>query len=371
MKKIFFCFGTRPEAIKMLSLVRMSPDYGLAPIICLTGQHREMIDPLMDIFGLTADFNLKVMANAQGLSDLSIKILAGLTEILERERPDAVCVQGDTTSTFAAALAAFYLKIPVIHIEAGLRTHNKFNPFPEEMNRKLVSSLADLHFPPTPQAQENLRREGVEEKSFISGNTSIDALALTLNSITPGPNVEKFSALVSSGMRLLLLTSHRRENLGVIQENIFSGIRDLIDQYPDTHLVFPVHLNPQVQASAAKCFANHSRISLIDPLDYPDFVHLMNLSYLIFSDSGGIQEEAPHLGRPVLVLRETTERPEGIEAGVTFLVGTSREKIFSLGSKFLSDKNYYSTVQKQSNPYGDGKAYHLILSAVSRYFDGK
>jgi len=364
MQKILFCFGTRPEAIKMAPLILKCSEYGFAPIVCLTGQHKEMLQPFVDFFKLPVHHNLKIMKSNQSLSQLTAAILLGMDEVFEKFSPDILLVQGDTTSTFTCALSAFYKKLPIGHVEAGLRTYNKYSPFPEEANRQMTTNIADIHFAPTQLSKENLHRAGVQDNVLMTGNTSIDALRITLEKLNDNefnyPNID-------FNKRILLVTSHRRENLGAPQENIFNALLELLEKFEDIEIVFPVHLNPMVQEKANHFLRDNKRIHLLKPLDYKEFIWMMKKSYLILSDSGGVQEEAPYLNIPVLVLRENTERPEGVTSGTSTLVGTDKTTIVKHAEKLLSDKNHYATVQKKDNPFGDGHASDKILKKLQTY----
>lgn len=369
--RILFAFGTRPEVIKMAPVIHKAKELGHEPIVCLSGQHREMVVPFLEFFQIQAHENLDLMRANQTLESVTSAALTGYCELIDKYSPDFVMVQGDTTSTFVGALAGFYRKIPVAHIEAGLRTENRYSPFPEELNRRMTSQLAALHFPPTDASKENLEREGFRENVYVTGNTSIDALDFTVDKIKNTPELEaelenRFSFLDSS-KRLILVTSHRRENLGEGQKNIFQSLRELHEKYDDIQIVFPVHMNPIVQKAAKENLGGLDRVELIDPLDYVSFVWMMEKSYLIMSDSGGVQEEAPHLGSPVLVLRDTTERPEGIDAGTSFLVGTERAAILAKASELLDDKKAHDAVSRSANPYGNGEASRAIFEAIESF----
>lgn len=365
MIKVMAIFGTRPEAIKMAPVIKELQSRSEIDVkICVSAQHREMLDQVMSIFGLVSDYDLDIMKSNQTLFDITSNALLKIGDVLLQEEVDLVLVHGDTTTTFAASLAAFYNKIKVGHVEAGLRTYDKYSPFPEEMNRLLTSNLCDIHFAPTKISKENLLRENKSDKNIIvTGNTAIDALKLTVsdnysNSITEWISKDK----------MILLTAHRRENLGSPMKNMFSGIKKFIDENKGFKILFPIHMNPKVREIANDVFANNPNIKLIEPLDVYDFHNLMNKAHIILTDSGGIQEEAPSLGKPVLVLRDTTERPEGIDAGTLKLVGTSAEKIYEELTKLVSDNEYYNTMAKATNPYGDGKASQRIANYIIDYF---
>lgn len=365
-KKIMTVFGTRPEAIKMAPLVHQLRQYNeLEPFVCVTAQHRQMLDQVLEIFQITPDADLNVMKDRQTLIQITTRALEGLDEVMKKEKPDMVLVHGDTSTTFVASLAAFYNQIPVGHVEAGLRTWNKYSPFPEEVNRQLTGVMADLHFAPTSQAFQNLTRENKPaDRIYITGNTVIDALKTTVRKDYHHPVLEKVA-----GKKLVLMTAHRRENLGEPMARMFRAIRRLVDKHPDIAVVYPVHLNPAVVEASEKYLGQHDRIHLIQPLDAVDFHNFMSRSHLILTDSGGIQEEAPAFGVPVLVLRDTTERPEGIAAGTLKLAGTEEETIFGLADELLTNQEAYDQMAKAANPYGDGEASRRICEAILCYFD--
>ncbi len=368
MVKVLSVFGTRPEAIKMAPVVKelnKHPEKILAKVI-VTAQHREMLDQVLELFHIIPDYDLDLMRHGQTLYDISSGVLLGLRDIFTEEKPDLVLVHGDTTTTFVAALAAFYQKIKVGHVEAGLRTQNKYAPFPEEMNRRMAGSLADFHFAPTKIAKENLLRENIKEETIVvTGNTVIDALLDTLKKTYSlcGPEMD----MVNWRKKVLLVTCHRRENWGEPMTEIFQAVKDVKQLRPETEIVFPVHKNPAIRDLAVGILGNTEGIHLIEPLDYQPFVHLMAKSYLVLTDSGGMQEEAPSLGKPVLVLRETTERPEALEAGTVKLVGTSREKILRETLKLIDSSAAYREMAGAVNPYGDGKASERIVHAILRF----
>ncbi|MEI5909084.1 UDP-N-acetylglucosamine 2-epimerase (non-hydrolyzing) [Bacillus spongiae] len=364
--KVMTIFGTRPEAIKMAPLVlelERNPDR-FESIVTVTAQHRQMLDQVLDIFEITPDYDLNMMKDRQTLIDVTTKGLDLLDHIMKEVTPDIVLVHGDTTTTFIASLAAFYNQIQVGHVEAGLRTWNKSSPFPEEMNRQLTGVLADLHFAPTEKAANNLRRENKKEDSiYITGNTAIDALSSTVK------NEYAHTILDKVGQdRLVLLTAHRRENLGQPMRNMFRAIKRLVAEFKDIQVVYPVHLNPAVREVANEVLGNCERVHLIEPLDVIDFHNIAARSYLILTDSGGVQEEAPSLGVPVLVLRDTTERPEGIEAGTLKMAGIEEEAIYTLANELLTDEIAYKKMAKAANPYGDGKAAIRITEAIAAHF---
>lgn len=369
MLKVMAVFGTRPEAIKMAPLVK-ELEKSRGEIDCkvaVTAQHREMLDQVLDLFGIVPAHDLDIMRQGQNLFDITGRALAGLQQVFNDERPDLVLVHGDTTTTFVAALAAFYLQIPVGHVEAGLRTRNKFSPFPEEMNRHLTGVLADLNFAPTSTARQNLLEEGVAGDSiFVTGNTVIDALLAT---VQPGYSfADPVLAGINYNNRVLLVTTHRRENLGGPMRDIYRALKGVVRDYPDVEIVFPVHKNPAVRGVVEEVLGGLARVHLIEPLEYQPFVNLMGRCHLVLSDSGGIQEEAPALGKPVLVLRNTTERPEAVEAGTVRLVGTGREAVAGETRRLLEDRDYYDKMANAVNPYGDGRASRRIVQAIRLKF---
>ena len=366
MLKVLVVFGTRPEAIKMAPLVRELKKHRdqLDCKVAVTAQHREMMDQVLRLFELVPDYDLNVMRANQTLFELTGRALAGLREVLQQEKPDLVLVHGDTTTTFVGALAAYYLQIPVGHVEAGLRTYNKYSPFPEEINRRLTGALADLHFAPTAQAKDNLLREGVPAESvLVTGNTVIDALLETVRQdyTFSDPVLKKIDF---TRRRVLVTTAHRRENLGAPLENICLALKDIALAYPDVDVVFPVHKNPLVRQVVEKVLRGVERVHLIEPLDYQPFAHLIKNSYLVLSDSGGLQEEAPALGKPVLVLRDTTERPEAVEAGTVRLVGAAQEAVCAAARRLLDDRRDYARMANVVNPYGDGYASRRIVQGI-------
>lgn len=365
--KVMTIFGTRPEAIKMAPLVlelKKRPDQ-FEPIVAVTAQHREMLDQVLSIFDITPDYDLDIMQKKQTLAQVTTRALEGLDEVMKETGPDIVLVHGDTTTTFAASLAGLYNQIPVGHVEAGLRTWNKYSPFPEEMNRQLTGVMADLHFSPTNKSRDNLVAENKpEENIFVTGNTAIDALKTTVDDTYTSEVLDSLD-----GKRLVLMTAHRRENLGNNMKQMFRAIKRMVEAHDDVEVVYPVHLNPVVQETADEILGNDDRIKLISPLDVIDFHNFASRAHLILTDSGGVQEEAPSLGVPVLVLRDTTERPEGIDAGTLKLAGTEEDHIFDLAHELLSDEEAYKAMSKASNPYGDGEASARIAEAI-RYFFG-
>ena len=366
--RVMTIFGTRPEAIKMAPLVlELQKRADIQSICCVTAQHREMLDAVLEIFRLTPDYDLNIMEPRQTLSTITTKCLLGMEGALEEAKPDLVLVHGDTSTTFAGALAAFYRQIPVGHVEAGLRTWDKYSPFPEEMNRKLVGDIADLHFCPTPANRENLAREGITDGVFVTGNTVIDALKTTVRT-DYSFSTQALNGLDYTGKRIILVTCHRRENYGQPMANIMTALRRIADAFPDVELVYPVHLSPVVREAAGKYLSGHPRIHLIDPLSADEMHNLMARAYLVMTDSGGLQEEAPALGRPVLVLRRETERPEAVQAGTVKLAGTEEEEIFSLAAELLSDERAYHAMAHAVNPYGDGQACRRIADAIEWKF---
>ena len=361
MKKVMLVFGTRPEAIKMCPLVNeLKTRDSIKTIVCVTGQHRQMLDQVLDAFSVSPDFDLSIMKEKQSLFDITTSILEKIKSVLEEVSPDVVLVHGDTSTTFVTALACFYKQIPVGHVEAGLRTYNIYSPYPEEFNRQAVSIISKFNFAPTELAKQNLLREGKSADTiFVTGNTAIDALKTTVREDYSNPELEW-----ASGSKLILITAHRRENLGKPMENMFRAIRRCLDEHPDVKAIYPIHLNPVVRQTAREIFGDDDRIHLIDPLDVLDFHNFMARSYLILTDSGGIQEEAPSLGKPVLVMRDTTERPEGISAGTLKLVGTQEETIYREFKILLEDKKAYAKMSNASNPYGDGFASRRIADVL-------
>lgn len=366
--KVVVVFGTRPEAIKMCPVIKeLRARDSVETIICLTGQHKEMLDQVMDIFHMEADYNLSIMRDNQSLSMITSRVLLGVDEVLEKENPDYVLVHGDTTTAYAAALAAFYRRIPIGHVEAGLRTYNMQSPFPEEFNRQSVDLICDLLFAPTKLAKDNLLREGKAESCiFVTGNTVIDALQITIRD-----DYSNVWTNWANGSRLILLTAHRRENLGERMEQMFLAVRRVVESYDDVKVIYPVHKNPKVREIAQRVFKDCERIRMIEPLDVVAFHNLMKCCYLVMTDSGGIQEEAPSLGVPVLVMRDTTERPEGVEAGTIKLVGTTTETIFSATTELLDDAVMYSAMREAKNPYGDGHASCYIADILIKDYEDR
>ena len=356
-------FGTRPEAIKMCPLVKeLKTRTNIEVIVCVTGQHRQMLDQVLEVFNVIPDYDLSIMKEKQTLFDVTTNILNKIKDVLELEKPDVVLVHGDTSTTFATTLACFYLQIPVGHVEAGLRTYNIYSPYPEEFNRQAVSIVSQYNFAPTENSKMNLIREGKKEESiYVTGNTAIDALKTTVREDYTHPELEW-----AKDSRLIILTAHRRENLGEPLYQMFRAIKRIVDKYDDVKVIYPIHMNPVVRKAAKEIFNGEDRVHIIEPLDVLDFHNFLANSYLILTDSGGIQEEAPSLGKPVLVMRDTTERPEGIKAGTLKLVGTEEEKIYNEFEKLLTDKNEYEKMSKASNPYGDGYACKRIADILER-----
>lgn len=361
MKKIMLVFGTRPEAIKMCPLVNeLKKRKNIETIVCVTGQHRQMLDQVLEAFSVVPDYDLSIMKDKQTLFDVTVNILERIKTVLEEVKPDVVLVHGDTSTTFVTALACFYLQIPVGHVEAGLRTYNIYSPYPEEFNRQAVSIISQYNFAPTELSRQNLLKEGKNPESiYVTGNTAIDALKTTVRADYTHPELEW-----ADGSRLIMITAHRRENLGEPMRHIFKAIRRVMDEHPDVKAIYPIHMNPVVREIAQEYLGDDDRICIIEPLDVLDFHNFLSRSYLILTDSGGIQEEAPSLGKPVLVMRDTTERPEGIAAGTLKLVGTEEETIYKEFSRLLSDKDEYEAMSKASNPYGDGHACERIADIL-------
>lgn len=365
MKKIMTIFGTRPEAIKMAPLVKaLEKDAELEPVVVVTAQHREMLDSVLNTFDITPCHDLNIMKSGQTLPDITSKSMVLLEEVIKKESPDMVLVHGDTVTTFSGSLAAFYNQLPIGHVEAGLRSYDKYSPFPEEMNRQMVGVMADLHFAPTFNAAKNLLDEGKSSNNVvITGNTAIDAMNYTINENYTSQIIDKHR-----NKKFILLTAHRRENIGQPMINVFKAVRKLIDQYEDLALVYPVHMNPRVRELAEAYLGHHDRIELIEPLDVIDFHNFAKHAYLIMTDSGGIQEEAPSLHKPVLVLRDSTERPEGVEAGTLRVIGTNEDSVYEETKRLLDDKQLYKHMSETNNPYGDGNASNRIVNHIKYYF---
>lgn len=361
MIKVLIVFGTRPEAIKMCPVIKKMEEYSqIETITCVTGQHREMLMPILNIFHVVPKYDLNIMKNKQTLFDITTSVLSKIKDVLDKEKPTVVLVHGDTTSAFAAAVACFYIGIPICHVEAGLRTYNHHSPYPEEFNRQAIDSITDIFFAPTESAKENLLKEGKYEKNiFVTGNTVIDALKTTIHT-EYSHEVLKWA----ENNRLILFTAHRRENIGDSMRKIFEAVSEIVDEFEDVRMVYPVHLNPRVQEIAIEVFKNTEKIKLIAPLDVIDFHNIMSRSYLVITDSGGIQEEAPSLGKPVLVIRNTTERPEGVTAGTLKLVGTEKDNIKKALKELLTNKEIYHRMSEAKNPYGDGKASERIVRII-------
>ena len=361
MKKVMLVFGTRPEAIKMCPLVNeLKTRKQLETVVCVTGQHRQMLDQVLEAFQVEPDYDLSIMKDRQTLFDVTTNILNKIKEVLEKEKPNVVLVHGDTSTTFVTALACFYLQIPVGHVEAGLRTYNIYSPYPEEFNRQAVSIISQFNFAPTELSKNNLLKEGKKEETiFVTGNTAIDALKTTVREDYTHPDLEWVS-----DSRLIMITAHRRENLGEPMKHMFRAIRRVMDEHPDVKAIYPIHMNPVVREIADSILGDDERIRIIEPLEVLDFHNFLNRSYMILTDSGGIQEEAPSLGKPVLVMRDTTERPEGIAAGTLKLVGTEEETIYQNFKSLLENKDEYKKMSKASNPYGDGFACKRIADIL-------
>lgn len=364
--KLMTVFGTRPEAIKMCPLVlemRKYPDY-IEPIVAVTAQHREMLDQVLELFDIKPDYDLNIMASGQTLYDITTRALTGLKEVIEEAKPDMVLVHGDTTTTFAGALAAFYAQVPVGHVEAGLRTGNKYSPYPEEMNRKLTGSIADMHFAPTATSRENLLKENVSRDSIVvTGNTVIDALQTTVKANYEFADAD-FNKIFARGNRLILVTTHRRENLGEPMRNVYKALRKVLETHADVEAIFPVHKNPKVREIVQEELGGLDRVHLIEPMDYEPFANLMGKVDIVLTDSGGIQEEAPALGKPVLVLRDTTERPEAVDAGTVKLIGTAYDDVLRETNLLLNDPQHYQKMAEAANPYGDGRACERIIKVI-------
>ena len=366
--KVMTVYGTRPEAIKMCPLVlemKKYPDL-IEPLVAVTAQHREMLDQVLELFQIKPDYDLNIMTSGQTLYDVTTRALMGLKEVMEEAKPDIVLVHGDTTTTFAGALAAFYAQIPVGHVEAGLRTGNKYSPYPEEMNRKLTGAIADMHFAPTAISKQNLLKENVNpDNILVTGNTVIDALQATVQKNYVFEDAE-FNKVFESGHRLILMTTHRRENLGEPMRHVYKALKSVLETHEDVEAIFPVHKNPKVREIVQQELGGLDRVHLIEPMDYEPFANLMAKVDIVLTDSGGIQEEAPALGKPVLVLRDTTERPEAVSAGTVLLVGTAYEDVLRETNRLLDDAAHYKKMAEAANPYGDGQACARIVNAVLR-----
>lgn len=368
--KVMTVFGTRPEAIKMCPLVLEMKKYGdiIEPVVAVTAQHREMLDQVLDLFGIKPDYDLNIMTAGQTLYDVTTRALMGLKNVMEEAKPDIVLVHGDTTTTFAGALAAFYAQIPVGHVEAGLRTGDKYSPYPEEMNRKLTGAIADMHFAPTATSKGNLLKENVAaENILVTGNTVIDALQVTVKKDYTFAD-DAFNKVFESGHRLILMTTHRRENLGEPMRHVYKALKTVLETHPDVEAIFPVHKNPKVREIVQQELGQLDRVHLIEPMDYEPFANLMAKVDIVLTDSGGIQEEAPALGKPVLVLRDTTERPEAVEAGTVKLIGTEYEDVLRETDLLLDDAVHYRSMAEAANPYGDGRACERIIRAILKKY---
>ncbi|MBF7025828.1 non-hydrolyzing UDP-N-acetylglucosamine 2-epimerase [Staphylococcus kloosii] len=365
MKKIMTVFGTRPEAVKMAPLVQaLKETEELQPVVVVSAQHREMLDGVLETFHIKPDYDLDIMQQGQTLSEITSRVLMKLESVIKEVQPDMILVHGDTMTTFAGSLAALYNQIPIGHVEAGLRTWNKYAPFPEEMNRQMVGVMADLNFAPTNNAAQNLINENKDKSSIVvTGNTAIDAMSTTIGDDYDSAIIQKHK-----GKRVILLTAHRRENIGEPMEHIFKAVRRVVEQYEDVVVVYPMHKNPKVRTIAQQYLGDHERIELIEPLGVIDFHNFANNAYFILTDSGGVQEEAPSLGKPVLVLRDTTERPEGVEAGTLEIVGTEEEHVFNATVQLLDDESHYQQMSQARNPYGDGQASKRICDNIKYYF---
>lgn len=363
--KVMTVFGTRPESIKMAPLIQeLKRRESIETIVCVTAQHREMLDQVLQAFHIVPDFDLNIMKREQTLSEITSRVLNGMDGVLDKAKPDLILVHGDTTTSFAAALSAFYHHIPIGHVEAGLRTYDKYSPFPEEANRQFVDVLSDLFFAPTEQSRQNLLQEAKKgSRILVTGNTAIDALKTTVR-----PNYRNEITDWVGSSRLILLTAHRRENIGDSMHRMFRAVMRIVEKHPDVKVIYPVHPNPAVVQTAEEVFSGCDRVKLIHPLDVIDFHNLMNKAYLILTDSGGIQEEAPHLGKPVVVLRDTTERPEGIASGTLKLAGTKEETVFEVVDELLTNRDEYSRMSHASNPYGDGHASERIADEIVRRY---
>lgn len=370
--KIMTIFGTRPEAIKMAPVVKkLQEDPDIQEIVCVTAQHREMLDQVLELFDIHPHYDLNIMKAGQTLSEITCRALIGLEEVIKKEKPHMILVHGDTTTTFVGSLAAFYQQVKIGHVEAGLRSGNMYSPYPEEANRSLTGRLANLHFAPTVGNKSNLLREGIDERSIVlTGNTVIDALLQVVKDDYSFDN-DILNSIDYKNKKIILLTSHRRENLGQPMENIFTAVKEAVLKNEEVEVIFPVHLNPKVREIAGRILGDMERVHLIEPLDYEPFANLMNKADIILTDSGGIQEEAPALGKPVLVLRTETERPEAVEAGTVKMAGVERKRVFNLIHRLINDKKEYKEMANAVNPYGDGKASERIVRAIKEYFGNK
>ena len=365
--KVMSIFGTRPEAIKMGPVVKaVENSEGMQSIVCVTAQHRQMLDQVLEVFKIDPDYDLDIMKEKQTLTEITTRAIKGLEEVIIKEKPDIVLVHGDTTTTFAGALAAFYQQVPVGHVEAGLRTFDKYQPFPEEMNRKLTGSIAEFHFAPTKKAKEHLLREGIEEKDiYVTGNTVIDALKTTIN-IEHEFKQEKLNKIDFQNKKIITITAHRRENLGEPLENICNAVKKIAEEFENIEIIYAVHPNPKVKSVANNILGNLERVHLLEPLEMQDMHNLLNKSYLVLTDSGGLQEEVPSMGKPVLVLRNVTERPEGVEAGTLKLIGTKEDDVYKYTKELLTNESEYNKMANAVNPYGDGHAAQRIIEAIKQ-----
>lgn len=367
--KILSVFGTRPEATKMAPLVQeLAKAEGIESIVCVTAQHREMLDQVLEIFSIQPDYDLDIMSHGQTLSQITNRVLDGMGDVLEKEKPDMLLVHGDTTTTFAGALSAFYHNVKVGHVEAGLRTDDKLSPWPEEMNRNLTAKIADIHFCPTINNANNLKKENISENIIrITGNTAIDAMRLVIQEDYVFNN--EIDDMDFQGKKIIVMTAHRRENIGQPMRDVFSAIKRIVEDNDDVEVIYPIHLNPRVREIAHEIFAGHKRIHIIEPLGFEAFANLQNKAYMIMTDSGGLQEEAPFLGKPILVLRKETERPEAIAAGTAKLAGIEEDKVYDLASQLLHDPEEYKRMANAVNPYGNGDASEQIVSGIKSYFN--
>lgn len=363
--KVMTVFGTRPEAIKMAPLVKeLESRNEVESIVCVTAQHRQMLDQVLDTFNIMPDYDLNIMKQGQTLVDITTRALQSLDKVIKEVKPDIVLVHGDTTTTLAGSFAAFYNQVAVGHVEAGLRTYDKYSPYPEEVNRQVTGVIADMHFAPTENSKRNLLKEGKKEETiYVTGNTAIDALKTTVKENYSNEVIENLG-----NNKMILLTAHRRENLGKNMKSMFKAIKRIVDEFEDIQVVYPIHLNPLVRDTANEIFGDSGKVHLIEPLEVLDFHNFLNEAYIIMTDSGGIQEEAPSLGKPVLVLRDTTERPEGIDAGTLKLAGVEEETIYNMTKELLTNKSVYESMSKASNPYGDGNSSKYIVDAIINKF---
>lgn len=363
--KVMTVFGTRPEAIKMAPVIKeLEKRKEIESIVCVTAQHRQMLDQILETFEILPDYDLDIMKEGQTLVDITSRALNSLSKVIENVKPDIVLVHGDTTTTLAGSLAAFYNKVLVGHVEAGLRTYDKYSPYPEEVNRQITGVIADIHFTPTEVSMSNLLKEGKSEKNiYITGNTAIDALKLTVEEDYSNEILDKIGS-----DRIIMLTSHRRENLGEPMNNIFKAVKRITEEFDDVQVIYPIHMNPSIRKAAVEVLGGNKKVHIIEPLEVFDFHNLLNKSYIIMTDSGGIQEEAPSLGKPVLVLRNTTERPEGVQVGTLKLIGTNEDNIYNITKELLMNEEIYESMSRASNPYGDGNASKYIVDYIVKKF---